>query len=244
MNLWCSPSPKEPQSSAYVYHAQVPTNGSNPQSFPYSNYNRKGVCHMQVESFSGDDFANTPHVFSLTSDDSSQPNTWGIGALGEAGGSPNPSHIQELPAIPSTVLAATTSELPSAASSSLSSSLESPTPIATTPPPPPRPSNSSNSNQKTTLTSAVKAGISIGSIFSFLAIVLIFLLARLLWSRRRRQHAGPQDPQSRFVFTENRMAGTGERRTSRYEMGGEGMPNELQGRPRAELSGEMGGLAR
>ncbi|KAI4137674.1 MAG: hypothetical protein L6R39_007158, partial [Caloplaca ligustica] len=51
---------------------------------------------------------------------------------------------------------------------------------------------------------------------------------------------GPQDPQYTSMPTEE----VGEGRVSRYEIDGEGMPNELQGTPRAELFGETGALER
>ena len=230
---------------------------------------------MQVESFSGDDFANTP-VFEITSNDGLSPQTWGIAALGNAGGSPDNSNMQELPSIPPTLLAAATSTSSSPASASSSSfssssssslsassttsslsSLQSPTSSPTTSPPPSRPSTSSNSNDKTTLTPATKAGISIGSILSFLAITLILLLARLLWSRRQRQRAqlqkeeghggssdSAQDPQYGSMHTKNQMVEIGEGKISRHEIDGEAMPFEMQGRSRAELFGETGALER
>ena len=104
MNLWCAPSHTKPQSSTYgkihiyvalfspdkeenisanhkinetVYHEQVPTNGTNPLSFDYSEYDYQGICHMQLEDLSGDDFANTP-TFDLTSNDAVEPQTWGL----------------------------------------------------------------------------------------------------------------------------------------------------------------------
>ena len=51
---------------------------------------------------------------------------------------------------------------------------------------------------------------------------------------------GPQDLQ----YTNNGFAEMGEEHVSRYEVDGEGMPNELQGRSRAELNGDTGALER
>lgn len=55
MNLCCAPSPSANQSKTYVYHEQLETDGTKPQSFPYSEYDKDGVCHMQFEDFTGDD---------------------------------------------------------------------------------------------------------------------------------------------------------------------------------------------
>lgn len=68
-----------------MYHAQVDSNGTNPRSFPYDGFKRKGICHMQRENTTEDDRANTP-AFDLKSDDSVEPKTWGRSTLTLLGG--------------------------------------------------------------------------------------------------------------------------------------------------------------
>ena len=80
-----------------------------------------------------------------------------------------------------------------------------------------------------------------------------------MWSRRQQQQraksqeeeshggnaaSGPQGPQHSSMYEKDHMAEIGQGSVSRYEVDGEGIPNELQGRPRAELSGETGALER
>ena len=87
-----------------VFHEQVPTNGSSPHSFQYPKYNQKFLCHMQLERLSVNDWANTPNTLNLTSDDSSEPQTWGLDALKAAGGDSQSSTLQELSVVPLTLL--------------------------------------------------------------------------------------------------------------------------------------------
>ena len=68
-----------------AYHAQMTTNGTSQQQFPYSEYEKAGICHMQLENFAGDDFANTPR-FGITSNDAVQAQTWGLKELASLGG--------------------------------------------------------------------------------------------------------------------------------------------------------------
>ena len=82
-----------------------------------------------------------------------------------------------------------------------------------------------------------------------------------MWSRRRQQQqqrtkpqedesyggnvaGGPQGPQHSSMYEKDHIAEIGQGSVSRYEVDGEGIPNELQGRPRAELLGETGALER
>lgn len=235
---------------------------------------------MQVEDFAGDDFKNTP-TFGITSNDGVEPTTWGLDALGKAGGSPEPSAIQQLESIPASVLAAATSTpsnspssslAPSASSSSpassafhttispstsLSSHITAPATQSTPSLPQSTSSQDLTDHNKTTLTPAVKAGISIGSIPAFLALILVLLLARFMWSRQRRQQRarvqaeesynrrieGPQDLlMSSMYQEEQQVTESGGGRMGRSELDAEGMPHELQGRPRAELFCETGAM--
>ncbi|KAL2056352.1 hypothetical protein ABVK25_003375 [Lepraria finkii] len=123
MNLWCAPSNTSAQSKTYVYHSETSTNGTSPQSFPYSEYYNNGVCHMQLEDFSGDDFANTP-TFDITSNDAVAPQTWGLSAtsLLDRGSNPTTIASSSSTGVSSTVVATALSSSSSLSPASFSSS--------------------------------------------------------------------------------------------------------------------------
>ncbi|KAI4212550.1 MAG: hypothetical protein LQ351_004802 [Letrouitia transgressa] len=214
----------------------ISKNGTNPQSFPYSEFISKGLCHMQIEDFSGDDYANTP-TFGLTSNDAVQPRTWGLSALRLLGGDDSATTIVS----PSTIVTSKAVKT-TAVSSSSSSTTESTFTIlplttrrnlATNSPSLPSPPRS--------LGVAAKAGISIGSIFCVLALIITVLLIRIARRSRRtvtRRTKPKSSDQSRNhqARLPNEVTEIGE--GAYYEVNGVARPNELFGIPRSELHWE------
>ena len=75
--------------------------------------------------------------------------------------------------------------------------------------------------------------------------ILILLLARLMWSHRRRQQAKVKKEEGYFRNSGGpQILEIREEELRRYEIDGDGVRNELQGRPRAELLGDTGCLER
>ncbi|KAK4694506.1 hypothetical protein P7C71_g3092, partial [Lecanoromycetidae sp. Uapishka_2] len=233
MNLWCTPSDSTQQSSTPLYHAEISTNGTNPQSFPYSDY-YNGQCHMQVEDFAGDDVGNTPAPggFKITSDDGIAAQTYGLEAINLLGGA---SSATATLSTSSTRTSATTTPSSSSSSPSPVSSasttpstaipISTPTPTPTKPTPP----------HSAPLSTAAKAGISIGSAFSALTLILA---AVLFYIARFRQTG---DPKKQDTDPFERDEPDGPQISSEvglgpyYEVHGRARPNELQGQDRVEL---------
>ena len=73
---------------------------------------------------------------------------------------------------------------------------------------------------------------------------LLLLQAWYLRSRQRQRQRQRAKSQVKVQEKKQRAAEIEERNISRYEVDGESMRNELQGRPRAELLGDLGALER
>lgn len=227
-----------------AYHKQVSTNGTNPQSFPYDDYNSKGICHIQLENFAEDDWADTP-PFNLKSDDAVDPKTWGLKQLG--------ADQSSTVSAPSTTSPPTAIKTISLASSSSSSSLTSAivlsvsrpsltTPFPTSMDPAASSVSSPQPSASKTLNNAAKAGISIGSIFCALALIIaILLLLRIRGLKGKHGQVTKSGLSSIFRSTKlpNNEDVKPETLTeihgAPFEVDGIGRPTELQGMPRSEL---------
>ena len=53
------------------------TNGTKPQSFPFREFDKGGICRMELEYNDTSDISNTPE-FTLASNDAVLPQTWGL----------------------------------------------------------------------------------------------------------------------------------------------------------------------
>ena len=214
-----------------VNHTQVPTNGITSQTFDYSEYDEAGICHFQIEDSEGDDSVDTP-TFDLKSDDSLPVATYGVSSTSLLAEATTQTTVTPLPTrttldSSSSLTSFTVSTtLPTTSRTSLSSTaVSSSTPSTPT----------SSSSPPQPLTTAAKAGISIGSIFCAVALVIAILLAYNVLARqkaRKRQkqdtmNAPEQNPQSTLPEIGDEGAYN--------EINGLGRPHELYGIPMAEL---------
>ena len=144
-----------------AFEEHVDTNGTKPQSFVYSKFDKGGICHMELEYSINWDHGDTPE-FTIASNDAVLPQTWGL--------SKGVSFI----AIPTA--------LPSASSStpSSSSSLSSPSRSHT--------GSSSSSSPSKSLSAAEKIGVSLFIIFGIIVLIMTvsFYYAPFSASKRRK----------------------------------------------------------
>ena len=214
-----------------VYHAQVSTNGTNPRSFDYSQYDSQGICHAQLEDSEGDDYANTP-TFEITSNDAVESKTWGPSASNSGNGAaPATTAISASNSTPSTT--SSLSSIVSAGSPSATPILANPTsssPTSTDPAASPSPPPQS-------LSPGAKADISIGSSFCALALTIAVLLSRDLAQTRRRTLHGQQDLNNlKPEYQSPAAVELGDEGEALHEISGEERLRELHGVPRAELA--------
>lgn len=229
---------KCPGAQNKAYHAELSTNGTNPQSLQYSEY-INGLCHMQLEDLSGDDFGNTPKgAFKITSNDAVAPQTWGLSALSELGGaSDTTTTTSSTPTqTSSTFVASQFSSFPSSYTSSpLSPSPTLSPPIFATMTVTTAAQLPSASLPSKSLGTAAQAGIGIGGTFSGLALiiaVLWFYYKRFRRARTEDQDISSFEPSQADNFQTTIEVGEG----AYHEISGVSRPNELQGIPRAELA--------
>ncbi|KAL8673992.1 MAG: hypothetical protein Q9168_001577 [Polycauliona sp. 1 TL-2023] len=213
-----------------VYHSQVATNGTNPRSFPYNEYIQEGYCHMQLENLAGDDSANDAN-FDITSDDAVQPQTWGVQAIRLLDGGVSATVAEASSTISGTMVTTLSASLSLLPSTTFSATKSSPLANASTPTSSAVPSGSPTSPSESLSDGAI-AGVSIGSVFCALALVIVLLLFRN--ALRPKHLTGRDDPSPSQEGTwPEPIAETNE---GPYEVNGIARPHELDGLPCSELS--------
>ena len=156
---------------------------------------------MQVENFDGDDFADTP-TFNIVSKDGIEPKTWGLDVLSEAGGSPSPSVVQKLSAVPSTLLMITASTsksavttttgrattMASSTTTTLSSATTSSFPTVSPTTSNQQPEQSSGGSLDIHDKVAIGIGIGIGVPVGFATMLGTWITWKQYWRKKHRDH--------------------------------------------------------
>lgn len=182
----------------------MPTSGTTSESFDYNEYDEAGICHLQIINLHTRDSVDSPD-FHLKSDDTFAAQTYGLSA---------------------------TSLLTAATQTATENSPTSFSSTGSTPLTPTSPSSPSLSSPSQPLTTAAKAGISIGSIFCAIALIIAVLLTYNA-ARRRRREQESKDAPGQISRAASPEIGQG----AYPEIDGLGRPHELQGIPKAELKG-------
>ena len=215
------PDPEKPP----VYTANVTTNGTDPQSFPYADsYNQ--TCHMSLYCHGSPDCGpvGASPEFSLLHNHAAAAQTWGLSATASIG--------KAAAAAPTaTVTSSSTSSLAAAKTAQKSASASVTEAVTTR-------TATAALQAGSGLSVGAKAGIGVGVAVGAIAVLaaLCFCVVRARGRPRRGEMSadalGAPEMMSEQEYT-TRPGGVG---PSRHEMSGEGRLNELQGTPQAELS--------
>lgn len=231
-------------------------NGTNARSLPYDEYKEHGSCHMQLGL--PNDFVDTRKgAFSITSNDLIAPRTWGLECVSLLQATTNLATPSTTAKSSATLVLAhrppLSMEPPFVSISSHAAAL-SPSPAPTGPSAPPitssllsQPSSPPTGLSAPSITSSLpfqppsssppvhnsrsaRIGISVGGIVRALA--LLFFIWR---SRSRRRNNNTSAASGEFDDDRHDISEFGE--GAYHELSDTARPPELQGAPKAELSG-------